>query len=98
MEVSLEILFMRGNERLIMTSAALNRGEMFHLGKDSESRLLNEPVVAQHWGPDFLASVCGLIDNKGAILILFAGTICYRTELILCVSETVGLYSWREDR
>lgn len=36
---------------------------MTHLGEDSEGRLLKEPVIAQHWGPDSHASVCGLIIN-----------------------------------
>lgn len=76
---------MTENERLIVTSAACESRSDGVSRKDSEGILPNEPVIFQNWGTYFPASVYCLINNKWAILMLFARTICHRTELILWV-------------
>lgn len=70
----------------------MNQGRDSCPGKDLKGLLPNESTMSQNWVPDFPSSLCGQIDSKGAILILFVRTICQRAKPILCVSGGVGLY------
>lgn len=70
----------------------MNQGGDVCLGKDLKGLLPNESTVSQNWVLDFPSSLCGQIDSKGTILILFIRTVCQRAQPILCVSGGVGLY------
>ena len=50
----------------------MNQGGDVCLGEDLKGLLLNESTVSRNWVLDFRSSLCGQIDSKGTILILWS--------------------------